>query len=155
MWRVADAVRTLRENIEVVEVDAGTMMLDDDDDDDDDDDGLASSSSSPNRRRRVVGGQGENSTLLTTLSVDDDFEETEEEEEEETEEGRGVRSDLRRVATKIKPIAPYAMLFSVAFLSVHWMMVSVMLVLFDGISKRTKASSRKSQRKKGLFAETC
>ena len=130
MWRVADAVRTLRENIEVVEVDAGTMMLDDDDDDDDDDDGLASSSSSPNRRRRVVGAQGENSTLLTTLSVDDDFEETEEEEEEETEEGRGVRSDLRRVATKIKPIAPYAMLFSVAFLSVHWMMVSVMLVLF-------------------------
>ena len=72
MWRVADAVRTLRENIEVVEVDAGTMMLDDDDDDDDAG-GLASSSSSPNRRRRVVGVQGENSTLTT--SVDDDFEE--------------------------------------------------------------------------------
>ena len=74
MWRnVADAVRTLRENIEVVEVDARTMMMLDDDDDDSDDDvvvaGLvASSSSSPNRL--VVHHQGENSTL--TMSVDDD-----------------------------------------------------------------------------------
>ena len=153
MWRVAEnAVRTLRENIEVVEVDAGTMMLDDDDDDDDDAGGLASSSSSPNRRRRrvVVGVQGENSTLTT--SVDDDFEgETEEEEEEETEEGRGVRSDLRRVATKIKPIAPYAVLFSVAFLSVHWMMVSVMLVLFGWHLKTNESVVAEIAKKEGFI----
>ncbi len=144
MWRVADAVRTLRENIEVVEVDAGgtMMMLDDDDDDDDDDD---------------AGGfvgvhQGENSTLLTTSVVDDDFEgETEEEEEEETEEGRGVRSDLRRVATKIKPIAPYAMLFSVAFLSVHWMMVSVMLVLFGWHLKTNESVVAEIAKKEGFI----
>ena len=146
MWRVADAVRTLRENIEVVEVDAGTMMLDDDDDDDAG--GLASSSSSPNRRR-VVGVQGENSTLTT--SVDDDFEEEEEEEEEETEEGRGVRSDLRRVATKIKPIAPYAVLFSVAFLSVHWMMVSVMLVLFGWHLKTNESVVAEIAKKEGFI----
>ncbi len=90
MWRVADAVRTLRENIEVVEVDARTMMLDDDDSDDDDSDvvvaGLVASSSSSSPNRLVVHRQGENSTLLT-MSVDDDgnatigndFEETEEE----------------------------------------------------------------------------
>ena len=159
MWHnVADAVRTLRENIdEVVEVDARTMMLDDDDDDSDDDDvvaGLvASSSSSPNRL--VVHHQGENSTL--TMSVDDDgnatigndFEETEEEEEET--EGRGVRSDLRRVATKIKPIAPYAVLFSVAFLSVHWMMVSVMLVLFGWHLKTNESVVAEIAKKEGFI----
>ena len=146
MWRnvAENAVRTLRENIEVVEVDAGgtMMMLDDDDDDDDDDD---------------AGGfvgvhQGENSTLLTTSVVDDDFEgETEEEEEEETEEGRGVRSDLRRVATKIKPIAPYAVLFSVAFLSVHWMMVSVMLVLFGWHLKTNESVVAEIAKKEGFI----
>ena len=150
MWRnvAENAVRTLRENIEVVEVDAGTMMLDDDDDDDAG--GLASSSSSPNNRRRVVGVQGENSTLLTT-SVDDDFEGETEEEEEETEEGRGVRSDLRRVATKIKPIAPYAVLFSVAFLSVHWMMVSVMLVLFGWHLKTNESVVAEIAKKEGFI----
>ena len=159
MWHnVADAVRTLRENIEVVEVDARTMMMLDDDDDDSDDDvvvaGLvASSSSSPNRL--VVHHQGENSTL--TMSVDDDgnatigndFEETEEEEEET--EGRGVRSDLRRVATKIKPIAPYAVLFSVAFLSVHWMMVSVMLVLFGWHLKTNESVVAEIAKKEGFI----
>ena len=142
MWRVADAVRTLRENIEVVEVDAGgtMMMLDDDDDDDDDAGGF------------VGVHQGENSTLLTTSVVDDDFEgETEEEEEEETEEGRGVRSDLRRVATKIKPIAPYAVLFSVAFLSVHWMMVSVMLVLFGWHLKTNESVVAEIAKKEGFI----
>jgi len=143
MWRVADAVRTLRENIEVVEVDAGgtMMMLDDDDVNDDDDAG------------GFVGvHQGENSTLLTTSVVDDDFEgETEEEEEEETEEGRGVRSDLRRVATKIKPIAPYAVLFSVAFLSVHWMMVSVMLVLFGWHLKTNESVVAEIAKKEGFI----
>ena len=145
MWRnvAENAVRTLRENIEVVEVDAGgtMMMLDDDDDDDDDDAG------------GFVGvHQGENSTLLTTSVVDDDFEgETEEEEEEETEEGRGVRSDLRRVATKIKPIAPYAVLFSVAFLSVHWMMVSVMLVLFGWHLKTNESVVAEIAKKEGFI----
>mmetsp|Transcript_9495 Transcript_9495/g.27366 ORF Transcript_9495/g.27366 Transcript_9495/m.27366 type:complete len:501 (+) Transcript_9495:28-1530(+) len=142
MWRVAEnAVRTLRENIEVVEVDAGgTMMMLDDDDDDDDAGGF------------VGVHQGENSTLLTTSVVDDDFEgETEEEEEEETEEGRGVRSDLRRVATKIKPIAPYAVLFSVAFLSVHWMMVSVMLVLFGWHLKTNESVVAEIAKKEGFI----
>ena len=142
MWRnvAENAVRTLRENIEVVEVDAGgtMMMLDDDDDDDDDAGGF-------------VGVQGENSTLTTSV-VDDDFEgETEEEEEEETEEGRGVRSDLRRVATKIKPIAPYAVLFSVAFLSVHWMMVSVMLVLFGWHLKTNESVVAEIAKKEGFI----
>ena len=145
MWRnvAENAVRTLRENIEVVEVDAGTMMMLDDDDDDDDDDDAGG----------FVGvHQGENSTLLTTSVVDDDFEgETEEEEEEETEEGRGVRSDLRRVATKIKPIAPYAVLFSVAFLSVHWMMVSVMLVLFGWHLKTNESVVAEIAKKEGFI----
>ena len=160
MWRdVADAVRTLRENIEVVEVDARTTMMLDDDDDDSDDDvvvaGLVASSSSSPNRLVVHHHQGENSTL--TMSVDDDgnatigndFEETEEEEEET--EGRGVRSDLRRVATKIKPIAPYAVLFSVAFLSVHWMMVSVMLVLFGWHLKTNESVVAEIAKKEGFI----
>ena len=160
MWRnVADAVRTLRENIEVVEVDARTTMMLDDDDDDSDDDvvvaGLVASSSSSPNRLVPVHHQGENSTL--TMSVDDDgnatigndFEETEEEEEET--EGRGVRSDLRRVATKIKPIAPYAVLFSVAFLSVHWMMVSVMLVLFGWHLKTNESVVAEIAKKEGFI----
>jgi hypothetical protein len=71
-----------------------------------------------------------------------------EEEEEETENDDGeteedvdgeegennaeatVRSDLRRVARKMKPITPYVLLFSVAFISVHWKIVSVILALF-------------------------
>ena len=83
----------------------------------------------------------------------DDFEETEEEEEEETEEGRGVRSDLRRVATKIKPIAPYAMLFSVAFLSVHWMMVSVMLVLFGMASQNERKRRRGNRKERRVYSQ--
>jgi len=148
MWRFSDAVRTLRDAHEHAVREASSSSSSGPSSSTGGGGGGGGRRDADNNNNNVVVVVREEEVNNVGDENDNNNNDEGEEEEEETENDDGeteedvdgeegennaeatVRSDLRRVARKMKPITPYVLLFSVAFISVHWKIVSVILALF-------------------------